>query len=214
MNSTDMNVKVLTTRQSMQEGGVARIKNIWNLPFSQHSQLNPIELYFNPTKSNTIYGLSLAVKPNRTRIKIMHLSMSSQRGWRQGIGRDFDRSLWPEGRAFEFLNYLAVPGVRIFEFMSVPVTTNHFPGGRFQLYLTSHFCPGIGNFTAFFLKNVTILPYTIAKLQVTIATLQVIMALKCTYYVFYISKDILLETLTTYLPTKGKYGFSNASKGL
>ena len=40
------------------------------------------------------------------------------------------------------------------------------------------------------------------------------MTLKCTYYVFYISKDILLATLTTYLPTKGKYGFSNASKGL
>ena len=74
--------------------------------------------------------------------------------------------------------------------------------------------PGDREFYSIFLENVTILPYTIAKLQVTIATLQVIMALKCTYYVFYISKDILLETLTTYLPTKGKYGFSNASKGL
>ena len=58
MTSTDMNVKVLNTRQSVQEGGVAWIKNIWNLPFSQHSQLNPIEVYFNPTKSNSIYGLS------------------------------------------------------------------------------------------------------------------------------------------------------------
>ena len=40
------------------------------------------------------------------------------------------------------LNYLAVSGVGIFEFLFVPVTTNHFPGGGFQLYLTSHFCPG------------------------------------------------------------------------
>ena len=35
----------------------------------------------------------------------MHLSMSSRRGGgggRQGKGRDFDRSLWPGGRAFEF----------------------------------------------------------------------------------------------------------------
>lgn len=40
------------------------------------------------------------------------------------------------------------------------------------------------------------------------------MALECTYYVFYISKDILLTTLTTYLPTNGKYGFSDVSKGL
>ena len=46
------------------------------------------------------------------------------------------------------LNYVAVPGVGIFEFLFVPVTTNHFPGGEFQLYLTSHFCPGVGNLTA------------------------------------------------------------------
>ena len=46
------------------------------------------------------------------------------------------------------LNYDAVPGVGIFEFLFVPATTNHFPGGEFQLYLTSHFCPGVGNLTA------------------------------------------------------------------
>ena len=39
------------------------------------------------------------------------------------------------------LNYLAVPGVGTFEFLFVPVTTNHFPGREFQLYLTIHFCP-------------------------------------------------------------------------
>ena len=32
----------------------------------------------------------------------MQLSMSSQQGGgRQGIGRGFDQSLWPRGRAFE-----------------------------------------------------------------------------------------------------------------
>ena len=50
------------------------------------------------------------------------------------------------------LNYLAVAGVGIFECLFVPVTTNHFPGGEFQLYLTSHFCPGVGNLTAIFWK--------------------------------------------------------------
>ena len=44
------------------------------------------------------------------------------------------------------------PGVGIFELLFVPVTTNHFPGGEFQLYLTSHFCPGVGNLTAIFWK--------------------------------------------------------------
>ena len=32
----------------------------------------------------------------------MHLSMSSRQEGKRGIGRDFDRSLWPGGRAFEF----------------------------------------------------------------------------------------------------------------
>ena len=50
------------------------------------------------------------------------------------------------------LNYLALLGVGIFEFLFVPVTTNHFLGGEFQLYLTSHFCPGVGNLTAIFGK--------------------------------------------------------------
>ena len=48
------------------------------------------------------------------------------------------------------LNYLAVPGVGIFEFLFVAVTTNHFPGGEFQLCLTSHFCPGGGEFDSNF----------------------------------------------------------------
>ena len=79
----------------------------------------------------------------------MHLSMSSRRWGRRGIGRDFDQSLWP---GVGHLNYLAVPGVGIFGFLFVPVTTNHFPGGEFQLYLTPHFCQGVGNLTAIFCK--------------------------------------------------------------
>ena len=38
-------------------------------------------------------------------------------GGRLGIGQGFDRSPWPGGR---HLNYLAVPGVGIFEFCSCP----------------------------------------------------------------------------------------------
>ena len=49
-------------------------------------------------------------------------------GGRWGIGRDFDRSLWP---GVGHLNFLAVPGVGISEFLFVPVTTNHSRGGKF-----------------------------------------------------------------------------------
>ena len=47
------------------------------------------------------------------------------------------------------LNYLADPGVGIFEVLFVPLTTNHFPEWEIQLYLT-YFCPGVGNLTAIF----------------------------------------------------------------
>ena len=33
--------------------------------------------------------------------RVMHLSMLSRRGGRQGIGRGFDRHSWPVGRAFD-----------------------------------------------------------------------------------------------------------------
>ena len=62
-----------------------------------------------------------------------------------GIGRGFDRSLWPGGRAFELP---CCPGSRIFEFLFVPVTTNHFLGWGISVYLTSRFWPGVGNLTA------------------------------------------------------------------
>ena len=70
----------------------------------------------------------------------MHLSMSSRGGRRQGIGQDFDRSLWPGARAFELS---CCPGVGIFGFLFVPVTTNIS-----RAVLTSHFCLGVGNLTA------------------------------------------------------------------
>ena len=57
------------------------------------------------------------------------------------------------------LNYLAVPGVGIGMF--VPVTTNHFSGGEFQLYLTSHFCPGVGNLAAILWKMSKSRPMTL-----------------------------------------------------
>ena len=66
--------------------------------------------------------------------------------WGGGGGILIDRF----GPGVGHLYYLAVPGVGIFECLLVPVTTNHFPGGEFQLCFTSHFCPGVGNFTAIF----------------------------------------------------------------
>ena len=47
------------------------------------------------------------------------------------------------------LNYLAVG---MFEFLFVPVTTNHFLGCGISVYSTSHFCPGVGNLPAIFGK--------------------------------------------------------------
>ena len=59
---------------------------------------------------------------------------------------------WPIALAREVghLNYLAVPGVGIFEFLFVPVTRNHFPGGEF---------PRGREFDSNFLENVKIPPY-------------------------------------------------------
>ena len=58
------------------------------------------------------------------------------------------------------LNYLAVPGVGIFEFLFLPVTTNHFPGWGISVILTSHFCAGVGNFTPIFWKRSKSRPMT------------------------------------------------------
>ena len=81
----------------------------------------------------------------------INVNVKPAEGWgRWGIGWDFDRLLWPGGRGFELS---CCPGGRdIFEFLLVPVTTNHFPGWGIQLYLTSHFCLGVGNLTAIFGK--------------------------------------------------------------
>ena len=77
----------------------------------------------------------------------MHLSMSSRGGGGRS-GNLIDRF----GPGVGQLNYLAVPGVGIFEFLFEPVTTNHFLGWGISLSLTSHFCPGVGNLTAIFGK--------------------------------------------------------------
>ena len=40
------------------------------------------------------------------------------------------------------LNYLAVPGVGIFEFLFVPVTTNQLPGWEISVIFQLAFLPG------------------------------------------------------------------------
>ena len=84
----------------------------------------------------------------------MHLSMSSRRGGGGGgIGRDFDRSLWPGGRVFELS---CCPGVGIFEFLFVHKS---FSGvGNFS-YFDLTFLPGSREFFSNFLEYVKIPPY-------------------------------------------------------
>ena len=92
-------------------------------------------------RSAVNYGLLICCMMARVCVdsQVMHLSVSSRRG--KGIGKGFDRSLC-----------LAVPGVRIFEFFFMHVTTNHFPGWGISLIFDLTFCLGVGNFTAIFWK--------------------------------------------------------------
>ena len=55
------------------------------------------------------------------------------------------------------LNYLAVPGVGIFQFF-VHMTTNHFPGWGISIIFDLTFLPGAGEFYSIFLENVP--PYS------------------------------------------------------
>ena len=63
---------------------------------------------------------------------------------------DFDQLLWPGGRAFELSCCL---GVGIFEFLFLPVTTNHFLGWGISVIFDLTFLPRVGNLTAIFGKN-------------------------------------------------------------
>ena len=70
-------------------------------------------------------------------------------GGGQGIGQWFDQLLWP---GVGHLNYLAVPGVGIFEVLFVPMTTNHFSGWEISVIFDLKFLPGIGILAAIFWK--------------------------------------------------------------
>ena len=59
------------------------------------------------------------------------------------------------------LNYLAVPGVGIFEFLFVPVTTNNFPGWGISVIFDLTFLPEGREFYINFLENVKSLPYAL-----------------------------------------------------
>ena len=83
---------------------------------------------------------------------------------RRGIGQGFDRSLWL-GPGVGHLNYLAVPGVGIFELMFVPMTTNHFPGWGISVIFDLKFLPGDRDFGSNFLKNVKSPPYAPPQTQ-------------------------------------------------
>ena len=57
------------------------------------------------------------------------------------------------------LNYLAVPGVGIFEFLFVSVTTNHFLGWRISVIFDLTFLPGGREFSQQILGKCQIPPY-------------------------------------------------------
>ena len=63
------------------------------------------------------------------------------------------------GPGVAHLNYLAVPGVGIFEFLFVPVTTNHLPGWEISVIFDLTFLPGGREFDSSFWENVKIPPY-------------------------------------------------------
>ena len=75
-----------------------------------------------------------------------------------GIGQGFDRSLWP---GVGHLNYLTVPGVGIFEFLFVPVTTNHFTGWGISVIFDLTFLPPGRELDSNFLENVKSTPYAL-----------------------------------------------------
>ena len=64
------------------------------------------------------------------------------------------------GPGVGYLNYLAVPGVGIFEFLFVPVHDHKsFPGRRISVIFDLTFLPGGREFDSNFLENVKIPPY-------------------------------------------------------
>ena len=63
------------------------------------------------------------------------------------------------GPGVRHLNYLAVPGVGILEFLFVPVTTNHSPGWGISVIFDLTFLSGVREFDSNFLENVKIPPY-------------------------------------------------------
>ena len=89
----------------------------------------------------------MAYSSNRKSYAPINVKPGGGGGGRRGIGRDFDRSLWP--------------GVGIFEFLLVSVTTNHFPGWRISDTFDLTFLPTGREFDSKFLENVNckILPY-------------------------------------------------------
>ena len=57
------------------------------------------------------------------------------------------------------LNYLAVPGIGISEFLFKPVTMNHLPGWEISVIFDLTFLPRGREFDSIFLENVKSPPY-------------------------------------------------------
>ena len=91
-------------------------------------------------------------------ILLMHLSMSSRWAGRRGIGRDFDRSLWPRGRAFELS---CCPGGRDIWIFVRARDHKSFPRRGISVIFDLTFLPGGREFDSNFFENVKIPPYAL-----------------------------------------------------
>ena len=84
----------------------------------------------------------------------MHLNVKPARegrgGGGKGIWQGFDPLLWP---GVGHLNYLADPGLGIFEVLFVPMTTNHFPGWGISVIFDLKFLPGDRDFGSNFFEK-------------------------------------------------------------
>ena len=78
-------------------------------------------------------------------------------GGRRGIGRNFDRSLWPGGRAFELS---CCPGGKDIWIFVRARDHKSFPGQRISVIFDLTFLSGGWKFDSNFLENVKIPPYS------------------------------------------------------
>ena len=123
-------------------------------------------------------SLPVAVRISKTRVlKLPNVKPTG--GGRQGIGRGFDRSLWPRGRAFELS---CCPGSRDIWIFVRARDHKSVLGWGISLIFDLTFLPGGREFDSNLWENVKIPPYTLPpQPPPPPASLTLIGALPCRY---------------------------------